>query len=160
MRPQRIRKNAERRHRCGAGALADALHPTERTLRRRLDKDGITFPSPLDDVRPDEAVRWLDAHALTVAAIAERLGYSEPGHASIPLAPGNTNKNRAKSTAQRRPVDAGRIGRAPARRSGHPMMRGGVSKPRRVSAAACGFFRRPSTCAGRARPRIRPSARA
>ncbi len=60
------------------GTLADALHLTERTLRRRLDKDGITFQSLLDDVRRDEAVRLLDDHALTVAEIAERLGYSEP----------------------------------------------------------------------------------
>ncbi|CAM2185135.1 AraC family transcriptional regulator [Burkholderia orbicola] len=59
-------------------ALASALHLTERTLRRRLDKDGITFQSLLDNVRRDEAVRLLDDHALTVAAIAERLGYSEP----------------------------------------------------------------------------------
>jgi AraC-like DNA-binding protein len=59
-------------------ALAGALHLTERTLRRRLDKDGITFQSLLDDVRRDEAVRLLDDHALSVAAIAERLGYSEP----------------------------------------------------------------------------------
>ncbi|MEK2606581.1 AraC family transcriptional regulator [Burkholderia arboris] len=59
-------------------SLASALHLTERTLRRRLDKDGITFQSLLDDVRRDEAVRLLDDHTLTVAAIAERLGYSEP----------------------------------------------------------------------------------
>ncbi|MGS0894344.1 AraC family transcriptional regulator [Burkholderia stagnalis] len=59
-------------------SLANALHMTERTLRRRLDKDGITFQSLLDDVRRDEAIRLLDDPALTVAAIAERLGYSEP----------------------------------------------------------------------------------
>ncbi|AOJ27062.1 AraC family transcriptional regulator [Burkholderia seminalis] len=59
-------------------ALANALHLTERTLRRRLDKDGITFQSLLDEVRHDEAVRMLDDHTLTVAVIAERLGYSEP----------------------------------------------------------------------------------
>ncbi|KAG8152744.1 AraC family transcriptional regulator [Burkholderia catarinensis] len=59
-------------------SLANALHLTERTLRRRLDKDGITFQSLLDEVRRDEAVRMLDDHTLTVAAIAERLGYSEP----------------------------------------------------------------------------------
>ncbi|MDI9654610.1 AraC family transcriptional regulator, partial [Burkholderia cenocepacia] len=50
-------------------ALAGALHLSESTLRRRLDKDGITFQSLLDDVRRDEAVRLLDDHALSVAAI-------------------------------------------------------------------------------------------
>jgi AraC-like DNA-binding protein len=59
-------------------SLADALYVTERTLRRRLDKDGITFQSLLDDVRHQEAVRLLDEPTLSVAAIAERLGYSEP----------------------------------------------------------------------------------
>ena len=59
-------------------SLANALHMTERTLRRRLDKDGITFQSLRDEVRRDEAARLLDDPALTVAAIAERLGYSEP----------------------------------------------------------------------------------
>jgi AraC-like DNA-binding protein len=47
-------------------------------LRRRLEKDGITFQSLLDDVRRQEAVRLLDEPTLSVAAIAERLGYSEP----------------------------------------------------------------------------------
>jgi AraC-like DNA-binding protein len=51
---------------------------TERTLRRRLEKDGISFQALLDDVRRDEAARLLDDPALTVAAIAEHLGYSEP----------------------------------------------------------------------------------
>jgi AraC-like DNA-binding protein len=59
-------------------SLANALHLTERTLRRRLEKDGITFQSLLDDVRRQEAVRLLDEPTLSVAAIAERLGYSEP----------------------------------------------------------------------------------
>ncbi|KWF30770.1 AraC family transcriptional regulator [Burkholderia pseudomultivorans] len=59
-------------------SLADALHMTERTLRRRLEKDGVTFQSLLDAVRHEEAVRLLDDDALTVAAIAEHLGYSEP----------------------------------------------------------------------------------
>ena len=51
-------------------SLADALHLTERTLRRRLDKDGLTFQSLLDDVRRDEAVRMLDDPELTVAVAA------------------------------------------------------------------------------------------
>ncbi|MCA8477820.1 AraC family transcriptional regulator [Burkholderia multivorans] len=59
-------------------SLADALHMTERTLRRRLEKDGVTFQSLLDTVRHEEAVRLLGDDALTVAAVAEHLGYSEP----------------------------------------------------------------------------------
>ncbi|RQS70168.1 AraC family transcriptional regulator [Burkholderia sp. Bp8963] len=59
-------------------SLANALHMTERTLRRRLDKDGMTFQSLLDEVRHEEATRLLSDDMLTVAAIAERLGYSEP----------------------------------------------------------------------------------
>ncbi len=59
-------------------ALAGALHMTERTLRRRLEKDGLSFQALLDDVRHQTAILLLDDDALTVAAVAERLGYSEP----------------------------------------------------------------------------------
>ncbi|MGU7780853.1 AraC family transcriptional regulator ligand-binding domain-containing protein [Burkholderia sp. PU8-34] len=59
-------------------SLANALHMTERTLRRRLEKDSVTFQSLLDEVRHEEAARLLGDHTLTVAAIAETLGYSEP----------------------------------------------------------------------------------
>jgi AraC-like DNA-binding protein len=51
---------------------------TERTLRRRLEKDGLSFQALLDEVRHRAAVLLLDDDALTVAAVAERLGYSEP----------------------------------------------------------------------------------
>ncbi len=59
-------------------SLASALHMTERTLRRRFGKDGMTFQSLLDEVRREEAIRLLCDRTLTVAAVAERLGYSEP----------------------------------------------------------------------------------
>ncbi|WP_028221262.1 AraC family transcriptional regulator [Paraburkholderia oxyphila] len=59
-------------------ALAGALHMTERTLRRRLEKDGLSFHALLEEVRHEAATRLLNDGSLSVAAIAEQLGYSEP----------------------------------------------------------------------------------
>ena len=58
-------------------AVATALCMTSRTLRRRLDDEGVSFRSLLDEVRATLAVEMLREPQLTLDDIAERLGYAE-----------------------------------------------------------------------------------
>ncbi len=57
-------------------ALAASLHQTARTLRRRLQEQGLTFRQLLDTVRA-ELDGYLEMQGLTRAQIAEQLGYSD-----------------------------------------------------------------------------------
>ncbi|WP_353389424.1 AraC family transcriptional regulator ligand-binding domain-containing protein [Halopseudomonas sabulinigri] len=56
--------------------LAGSLHQTPRTLRRRLQEQGLTFRQLLDTVRA-ELDDYLQMQGLTRAQIAEQLGYSD-----------------------------------------------------------------------------------
>lgn len=62
--------------------VAESLHLTSRTLRRRLDKEGISFKVLLEEAKCQEAIRFLEQSDLDVQSIAERLGYSEHGNFS------------------------------------------------------------------------------
>ncbi|MEH6567093.1 MAG: AraC family transcriptional regulator ligand-binding domain-containing protein [Halopseudomonas sp.] len=55
---------------------SDHLHQTPRTLRRRLQEQGLTFRQLLDTVRA-ELDGYLEMQGLTRAQIAEQLGYSD-----------------------------------------------------------------------------------
>jgi AraC-like DNA-binding protein len=55
-------------------AAAEGVSP--RTLKRRLAAQGVSFSELLVDARRDAAIRLLSTSALSVDAIAERLGYS------------------------------------------------------------------------------------
>lgn len=57
--------------------IAAALCLTSRTLRRRLNDEGVSFRSLLDEVRATLAVEMLRQPQLTLDDIAERLGYAE-----------------------------------------------------------------------------------
>lgn len=59
-----------------ADQVADALHMSDRTLRHRLAAEGTSFRALLDEVRERLAEEML-VSGLTVAEIAERLGYVE-----------------------------------------------------------------------------------
>ncbi|RNM13833.1 AraC family transcriptional regulator [Nocardioides pocheonensis] len=61
----------------GAGGVADALGVSERTLRRRLAAEGAGFQALLDEVRASLSARLLATGGLSVAEVAERLGYAE-----------------------------------------------------------------------------------
>ncbi len=69
--------------RIGAGAgveigeIAARLHASPRTLQRRLRAHGTTFARLLQEVRMDMATRLLDDQRLSVAQIAQMLGYQE-----------------------------------------------------------------------------------
>ncbi len=69
--------HAEPRRFGTAAALADALHVSERTLRRKLASAGTSFQDLLDRARQELARDFLSRTRLPVAEIAERLGYSE-----------------------------------------------------------------------------------
>lgn len=51
------------------------LHP--RTLQRRLAAEGTTFAALVDDVRREEAERWLRDTDMPMGRLAGLLGYSE-----------------------------------------------------------------------------------
>lgn len=58
--------------------VADALHLTERTLRRRLTLEGTSFQSIKDGLRHDRAIHYLAQSNLPISEIARLLGFSEP----------------------------------------------------------------------------------
>ena len=69
--------HAEPRRYSALNMLADALHMSERTLRRRLADANTSYQALLDRVRYELAQDYLRHTKLTIAEIAERLGYSE-----------------------------------------------------------------------------------
>lgn len=59
------------------GTLAGQFHTSTATLRRRLDEEGSTYRSILDELRKDLAITMLSESELNMAAIAETLGFTE-----------------------------------------------------------------------------------
>jgi AraC-like DNA-binding protein len=66
----------------GLADIAQALHVSPRTLKRRLSHHGMTFHDLVSDVRRAEACRLLRHSVLTVEQIGAQLGYSDPGNFS------------------------------------------------------------------------------
>jgi AraC-like DNA-binding protein len=60
------------------GEVAAAWCMSERTLRRRLQKEGTTFAALCDDIRRSTAEQLLSCSHLPIEHIAGRLGYAEP----------------------------------------------------------------------------------
>jgi AraC-like DNA-binding protein len=58
--------------------LARELGMSERTLQRRLAREGVSYQDLVDDVRKDAAARYLGGSPLAIGEIAYLLGYSEP----------------------------------------------------------------------------------
>jgi AraC-like DNA-binding protein len=59
-------------------ALAEHLHMSERTLRRRLGEEGTSFKRILDEVRRELAIGYVQERQLSTGEIAFLLRYSEP----------------------------------------------------------------------------------
>lgn len=57
--------------------MAEAMHMTSRTLRRRLDAEGSSFRALVDEVRQALAEELLATGVIRLEEIAERLGYGE-----------------------------------------------------------------------------------
>ena len=64
----------------GLADIAQSLHVSPRTLKRRLSSHGTTFHDLVSDVRRAEACRLLRHSVLTVEQIGAQLGYSDPGN--------------------------------------------------------------------------------
>ena len=58
--------------------LARQLNMSERTLRRRLDREGTSYQRIKDTVRREAAIAYLENPELTVSDVAELLGFSDP----------------------------------------------------------------------------------
>ncbi|WP_027859196.1 AraC family transcriptional regulator [Marinobacterium jannaschii] len=58
--------------------IAEQLHITERTLRRKLSEEGTSFQQIKDGMRRDAAIHLLSQRELSIAQIARTLGFSEP----------------------------------------------------------------------------------
>ncbi|NVK42929.1 MAG: AraC family transcriptional regulator [Oceanospirillaceae bacterium] len=58
--------------------VADSMHTTSRTLRRKLTEEGTSFQEIKDGLRRDTAIHLLSQPAEPVALIARQLGFSEP----------------------------------------------------------------------------------
>lgn len=69
---------ARRRTLPASDTIAASLGLSERALRRRLAAAGLRFRALADEVLSSLATRFLRDSALSVAAVADRLGYSEP----------------------------------------------------------------------------------
>jgi AraC-like DNA-binding protein len=62
---------------CGAEAIADQLGLHPRTLQRRLAAGGVTCQDVIDQVRRDQAARYLAEPRFQLPQIAGLLGYAE-----------------------------------------------------------------------------------
>jgi AraC-like DNA-binding protein len=64
----------------GLSEVAQALLVSPRTLKRRLNDQGVRFHDLVSEVRRAEAVRLLRHSVLTVEQIGTQLGYADPGN--------------------------------------------------------------------------------
>ena len=60
--------------------LAQALHLSQRTLQRRLQEEGTSFQTLLDDTRRELAEQYLAQPSMTLLEIAYLLGYADPSN--------------------------------------------------------------------------------
>jgi AraC-like DNA-binding protein len=58
-------------------AIAEQLHTTERTLRRKLEAEGTSYQRLLADVRRSLAIDYLRGTSLSTDDIADALGFSD-----------------------------------------------------------------------------------
>jgi len=55
------------------------VEPLAATLQRRLTKEGTSFQSLKDELRRDVAIVRLNATAVSVAELAQKLGFNDSG---------------------------------------------------------------------------------
>jgi len=60
--------------------MAQQLHLSERTLKRRLQAEGTSYQQLLDQVRQRDAMKLLGNPALPIAQVAEAVGYADPAN--------------------------------------------------------------------------------
>ncbi|MGH1370879.1 MAG: AraC family transcriptional regulator [Cellvibrionaceae bacterium] len=57
--------------------IAEQLHMTSRTLRRKLTAEGSRFQQMKDDLRRDQAIYWLSQEGISINEAGEKVGYTE-----------------------------------------------------------------------------------
>ena len=57
--------------------IADQLHMTSRTLRRKLTAEGSQFQNLKDSVRRERAIYWLSQQVISIKETAQKVGYTE-----------------------------------------------------------------------------------
>lgn len=60
--------------------IAEQLHVSERTLKRRLQAEGCSFQALLDEVRQRDAERLLADPKLAIKQVADAVGYADPAN--------------------------------------------------------------------------------
>ncbi len=58
--------------------IAQLMHMTSRTLRRKLTAEGSGFQQLKDNARRDRAISFFEDQSLSISEIGRRLGYTEP----------------------------------------------------------------------------------
>lgn len=58
--------------------IANELHVTTRTLRRKLEEEGTSFQELKDGIRRDTAIHLLSQPSIPISEISNRLGFSDP----------------------------------------------------------------------------------
>ncbi len=58
--------------------VADQLHMSARTLRRRLSEEGVTYQQLKDKLRCDQAIRLLSQENMSIHEVGLLVGFSEP----------------------------------------------------------------------------------
>jgi AraC-like DNA-binding protein len=58
--------------------MADAMNMSVRTLRRRLEKEGLTYQQFKDKARTNAAMQYLNRPELKINAVAALMGFDEP----------------------------------------------------------------------------------
>lgn len=59
-------------------ALAERLHVSSRSLRRKLDAQGTSYQALLDEARLRDARQLLESSALSIQEVSTRLGFQNP----------------------------------------------------------------------------------
>lgn len=62
--------------------LAEQLHMSPRTLRRKLQSQGSNYKKLLEDARRRDAITLIDSHDIEIAKVALMLGYTNPANFS------------------------------------------------------------------------------
>lgn len=58
--------------------IAEKMHTTSRTLRRKLTAEGSSFQQLKDNIRRDRAINYLADTRISIAEVARRIGFTEP----------------------------------------------------------------------------------
>ncbi|OZG71653.1 AraC family transcriptional regulator [Hahella sp. CCB-MM4] len=63
-------------------SIAQMLHISERSLQRRLSHEGVCFRDLVDELRQEDAERYLKSTSMSISQIAFRLGFNDAGNFS------------------------------------------------------------------------------